>query len=511
MNKKELIGLVVVGLIVVWGVHRYTRVSDHRPATAVPDQQQQVVHTNDHIQQLVEKWSYAVQSETGSKDEIDGVSADSKSNVYIGGLFHDTVDFGGTRRTAKNGGDIFVAKLDPDGNEIWFKTFDFGANDFMWDLTVDKNDDVIISGGIGGAAADNSHTVNETVGIEALFAKLSGTTGEIVWQKTATAEGAGLRTAAGGNEVIVDNDNNSIFAMMAGGEQYLIDGVSYSGEGTKDGFIIKRNQNGNVVWVYQFHGQAFNQIRAIGVTADGYITFGLEYTGTITDEQGRTLVESGNRKTAQGAFGMLTPEGTLAWIKPVMSDGFATVRGAGGDQDGYGYYTGVVTGNGTVGTTVIDGFKNGTSFLAKYDTRGNQTWLRILGNNESDEGGELIVYDDKVAISGVNNGDSYNVYDESGRLLNQDIFPVNARVKQRASLVIFDQDGTLVAEHTPAQTDASNGDVLEYIGDGCLAVKHMFFGTVTYFNGDTYTAPNTVDIPGFPYNKDEVLLKLCEK
>lgn len=457
---------------------------------------------------ITEDWTYAIQSETGSKDEADGVSVDSQGNVFIGGLFHDTVMFNRAPRTAKSGSDIFVTKLDPDGNELWFETFDFGSNDFLWDLTVDQDDNLIISGAFGGSIGPTSQTQDATNGITALFAKLSGTTGEVLWQRTATAESVGGMSGAGGNEVIVDSENAIISTMMASGDRYIIDGVSYEGIGRKDGFVIKRNQDGEIDWVYQFYGNAFNQVRAIGVTEDGHITFGLEYIGAITDQAGNKLLSSESGRTAQGAFGMLSAEGELLWMHAVGSNGFANVRGAGGDAFGNGYYTGVVTGSAMIGDESVKVSKKGTSFLAKYDSNGNQIWLRLLGNNESDEGGELIVFGNNVALTGSNNGADYNVFTSADEVLFEDIFSTNARVL-RASFAIFDLDGNVRTTYTPQKTDTSSGGVLEYAVNECVLFQHSFYGKISYYNGDSYSAPNTEDIPGFPYNKDQVVTKLC--
>ena len=42
---------------------------------------------------MTETWTYAMQGAQGGKDEMDGVSVDTKGNVIFGGPFQDTVDF----------------------------------------------------------------------------------------------------------------------------------------------------------------------------------------------------------------------------------------------------------------------------------------------------------------------------------------------------------------------------------------------------------------------------------
>jgi len=46
---------------------------------------------------------------------------DSDSNTYIGGYFYGTAEFGNTELISSGGADIFIAKLDPEGNFLWAK------------------------------------------------------------------------------------------------------------------------------------------------------------------------------------------------------------------------------------------------------------------------------------------------------------------------------------------------------------------------------------------------------
>jgi cysteine-rich repeat protein len=48
-----------------------------------------------------------------------GVSVDAAGNIFIGGSFEQSIDFGGGPLPASGGSELFVAKLDSNGNHIW--------------------------------------------------------------------------------------------------------------------------------------------------------------------------------------------------------------------------------------------------------------------------------------------------------------------------------------------------------------------------------------------------------
>jgi hypothetical protein len=78
----------------------------------------------------------------GSSDDVGNeVSVDGAGNLYFAGRFQDTVDFdpgaGTSNLMSAGGSDIFMAKLDADGNFIWAKRTGSVYDDSAHDLALD--------------------------------------------------------------------------------------------------------------------------------------------------------------------------------------------------------------------------------------------------------------------------------------------------------------------------------------------------------------------------------------
>lgn len=501
MNRVAYLLICGVALIILAGCDIFQK-NPPGPDRTSPEDNKSPTGITD----LSPVWRYTVQG-PDQKDEIDGVSTDSKGNTYIGGQFAKSVDFNGTVRSATSGYDVFVSRLDENGQEDWFVSLDSGGNDHQWDLTVDKNEDVILSGGYGGTMVVNGQEYAASRDGSAFWAKLDGETGEFIWFTAAGAVGETdeivepLRSA-GGNEVKVDEDNNIASLLMASGTQIAIGEERYPGSNLKSSFVVKMSPDGEFLWSHHFEGRGDQQLRAIGLNGHNEIAFGHQLRGQIETERFGTFEGgTGDRAETIGTYGLLSPDGELLWMKRVDSDGFANIRGAGGDQAGNLYFIGQITDDTLVNNQSVTGYKKVSTLLMQVTRAGEIGWLRVLGNNKNDGAGELALHKNLISITGVNSGSDYNLYDLDGTVLAEQVFDSHSQ-RSRGTLAVFTIDGKLTARYEPTYSDHAMGGVTEFYDEQCLVYNTMFYGEVTYSNGDSY---QTVD----PMDKDAVLSKVC--
>ncbi len=79
------------------------------------------------------------------------LGVDGLSNAVIAGAYQNTVDFGTNALTAVGGYDLAVAKLDPNGNLLWAKSFGGTGDDTVGALAVDSAGDIVIDAFPGAA------------------------------------------------------------------------------------------------------------------------------------------------------------------------------------------------------------------------------------------------------------------------------------------------------------------------------------------------------------------------
>ena len=128
----------------------------------------------------------------GGYEYLSGVSvtSDSSGNVYFTGSFGGTVDFdpgeGELNITSEGKVDLFVSKLDPEGNVKWVHTFGSSVeNDVPYNIDTDSNGNVFISGYFGGTIDfDPGEGVSELTPIDqdmSTFLLKLDTNGEYEW------------------------------------------------------------------------------------------------------------------------------------------------------------------------------------------------------------------------------------------------------------------------------------------------------------------------------------------
>ncbi len=114
-----------------------------------------------------------------SNDAITSVITDKENNIYVGGTFRTVGIFGTDTLIGKGNDDYLIVKLDSNGKQLWTQTAGGPSNDWIYDLALDKNNDLIVAGMTSSSPSyfGNSIVVNATGAWDACVSKLSTTTG----------------------------------------------------------------------------------------------------------------------------------------------------------------------------------------------------------------------------------------------------------------------------------------------------------------------------------------------
>lgn len=137
-----------------------------------------------------------------------GMKTDASNYTYLCGTFFGTVYFDNLSVTSYGSQDIYIAKIDPQGNWLWLKHAG-GANgsaqDSPRDLALDINGNPHITGFIGSATATfGTYTLTNTGEDDYFVAKYDASNGNVLWAFNGGGPGSQFGTG-----ICVDNQGNT--------------------------------------------------------------------------------------------------------------------------------------------------------------------------------------------------------------------------------------------------------------------------------------------------------------
>jgi hypothetical protein len=126
-------------------------------------------------------WS---KSFVGLEDQIgQAVAVDSAGAIYLVGYFAGEVDFGqGMHAASGDEQDVFVVKLDGDGETLWSRTYGDESQQQALALAIDGQDDLLVVGRLEGSIDFGAGKLEASGGGAAFVAKLDGD-GQLRWSQ----------------------------------------------------------------------------------------------------------------------------------------------------------------------------------------------------------------------------------------------------------------------------------------------------------------------------------------
>mgnify|MGYP002682318742 CR=1 FL=1 len=119
-----------------------------------------------------EDWIWANQAGGTDLDWGESIAVDDNGNSYVTGRFYGSATFGTTTLTGSGDSDIFVAKLDINGNWLWAKQAGGTSNDIGIGIDVDDNGNSYITGGFIDIATFGTTTLTSSGYYDIFVAKL---------------------------------------------------------------------------------------------------------------------------------------------------------------------------------------------------------------------------------------------------------------------------------------------------------------------------------------------------
>lgn len=268
-------------------------------------------------------WLWAVQAGGPDFDYGTGIALDGAGNAYLSGYFYGTAIFGSQSLVASGGesdADIFVAKLDPDGNWLWAVTAGGTEDDAGFRIAVDGSGYACLVGMFKNTATFGSQTLTASGDFDVFVAKLDSS-GNWLW-----AAGAGGIHPDSGYGIALENSGVVyVTGLFMGTATFGSHTLTASADDTNtDIFVARLDPSGNWLWA----------TRSGGTDHDAGFNIVTDDSGNawVTGVFARTATFGSHSLTAGGYYDVfvakLNPSGNWLWAAR-----------AGGTEldDSYGY------------------------------------------------------------------------------------------------------------------------------------------------------------------------------
>lgn len=245
------------------------------------------------------------------------------------------------------------------------------------------------SGGVAVDGAGNAYITGLTNGsldgtnagnFDAFLTRIDAS-GNVLWTRQ-----IGTVSFDGSTSIAVDGAGNSYITGRTNGN---LGGTS---EGGSDAFLMKFDTSGNQVWARQVGTAESDRGWAVAVDGSGNVYISGDTKGSFDG--------FGNQGEKDAFLVKFDTSGNKLWTRQIGTEYTDTSDAVAVDNAGNVYISGITKGD--LGGTNAGSFD---AFLAKFDSSGNQVWMRQFGTT-ANEGGQAVSVDvsGNIYVSGDTGG-----------------------------------------------------------------------------------------------------------
>lgn len=202
------------------------------------------------------------------------VATDGGDNIIITGFFHGIVDFGGGPLVSAGSADVFLVKLNSNGNFVWNKRIGDSAYNQSTMVVVDSQGNIVIPG-----LMDDGHQTE-------VFLTRFNPDGAQIWSRSFP----GIYNYACRNAAIDQNDNIFIADYFGGNPDF--GGGPLANAGTYDIYVAKFDSSGQHLWSHRYGDSDAQYVQHITTDNSGQVILVGSFSGTV-DFGGGVLASAG--------------------------------------------------------------------------------------------------------------------------------------------------------------------------------------------------------------------------
>ncbi len=336
-------------------------------------------------------WLWVKTAGGTSLDQGTGISLDFDGCVYVCGTFNNSATFGTTTLTSHGALDIFVAKLDNNGNWLWAVNAGGSGDDAGYQITTDSVGNSYITGQFSQTANFGALSLASVGASDIYVAKLDND-GNWLWATRAGGLGNdfgyGITRDYYGN-IYTSGDFHGVADF--GATSLTSTGLYYNN------YVAKLDANGNWLWATRGGGTADAELAPAISIGQGGIHLAGYFAGTA-DFGAVNLTSQGSQDIYVACLDIA---GNWLWATraggPLWDAGFDIVV----DGSGNSYVSGIFRSSSNFGFNIITALGDGDAFVGKVDDIGNWEWVLRGGGYGVDSAVNISTdYDGNFFVSG---------------------------------------------------------------------------------------------------------------
>ena len=252
----------------------------------------------------------------------------------------------------------------------WMKGYGNASSEYVSDMVVDNDGNIYVTGTFSGSISIDGHSLVSAGSTDFYVMKMSPS-GSVVWLKA-----GGSSAVEQGNAIAVDANAN-VYVVGISNDNTSFDGNAFPSRGSKDGFLLKLDSDGNYVYVRTLG--SFQDDNALDVAVDGannvivtgYFSFALQIGPLAFYQEARG---------GDDAFLVkFDTSGNVLWSMQYASTSFDYGRRVACDASNNVYIAGEFKGTVAFGGSSLQSANDRNVYVAKLNSAGTAQWAMQFG------------------------------------------------------------------------------------------------------------------------------------
>lgn len=315
---------------------------------------------------------------------VNAMAVDADENVYIVGDFTDSLSIDGLHMTGGSSvydWESFIAKLDRNGDIIWLRKMGGFLEDYLGDIAVDKQGNIIVSGYFYDYSRTyGPFTVNSLYRDNNFILAKLDSMGQYIWVKhslVGSVEGKGQPSSFRNRTRLAVDRSNNIYVGGRVNASVSFDGINYQIPGGSNMYFAKFSPSGNFVWS-QAAWPGYSDVMDMAIDNNDHIYLTGRYRGdSLIFNNGDTL-----RSNDFYAYYLAKYDSTgqSQWVRGYNTPSRMQSRlGLDADANGNCYLSGEIGYPWTYGDdTIVSSPLHYGQVVLKFDQNGDTVWTRHI-------------------------------------------------------------------------------------------------------------------------------------